>query len=72
MNTTDLQACHMSLYPTKDSLLEAVQYIEAQAPIQPHQVFPLLMMYQNTLLAELAKAAQDTPPRRPVPLHVVQ
>lgn len=53
-----LEASHMSLYPTKDSLVEAVEYIEAQAPIEPSQVFALLMTYHNTLLAELAKAGE--------------
>ncbi len=53
-----LEACHMSLYPTHDSLVEAIEYIEAQAPIEPTEVFALLMRYQNTLLAELAKAGE--------------
>ncbi len=53
-----LEASHMSLYPTKDSLVEAVEYIEAQAPIEPNQVFALLMTYHNSLLAELAKAGE--------------
>ncbi len=53
-----LEASHMSLYPTKDSLVEAVEYIEAQAPIEPNQVFALLMIYHNSLLAELAKAGE--------------
>lgn len=48
-----LLACKMSLYPTHDSLLEAVRYIEAQAPMQPHEIFPLLMSYHNTLLQEI-------------------
>ena len=42
---------HMDLYPTMDSVWEAVAYIESQCPIQsPNQMFPLLMMYHNTLL----------------------
>lgn len=53
-----IRATHMSLYPSHDSLIEAVQYIEAQAPIESHQVFALLMRYHNSLLAELAKAGE--------------
>lgn len=54
-----IQAAHMSLYPSHDSLIEAVQYIEAQAPIEPHEVFPLLMRYHNSLIAELAKSGES-------------
>jgi len=50
---TDLQACHMSLYPTMDSLAEAVQYIEAQAPFEQADLFPLLMLYHNSLLKQI-------------------
>ena len=50
-----VQACHMSLYPTKDSLIEAVEYIEAQAPYTAQDIFPLLMMYHNTLIQELGR-----------------
>jgi hypothetical protein len=61
-----LLACKMSLYPTHDSLLEAVQYIEAQAPMKPHEVFPLLMSYHNTLLQEI-----DRDQIRPGQQHLV-
>lgn len=50
-----INACHMSLYPTKDSLIEAIEYIEAQAPYQPQDLFPLIMIYHNTLIQELTK-----------------
>lgn len=68
-NSSGIQAAHMSLYPTKDSLIEAVQYIEAQAPVEPHELFPLIMMYHNTLLQELARAAE---PRQALPDNVVR
>lgn len=42
---------HMSLYPTMDSIIEAIVYIESQIPINtPNEVFGLLMMFQNTCL----------------------
>lgn len=47
---TSIKACHMSLYPTKDSLLEAVECIESQEPYTKEDLFPLLMMYHNTLI----------------------
>lgn len=51
---TSVQPEHMSLYPTMDSITEAIAYIEAQVPIsQPNQMFSLLMMYHNTLLKQI-------------------
>lgn len=48
---------YMSLYPTMDSMLEVVKYAEAQCPIQsPNDLFPILMVYHNTLLKELGNA----------------
>ena len=45
---------HMSLYPTMDSLTEAIKYIESQVPLNtPNEVFSLLMVYHNTLLKQL-------------------
>lgn len=39
------------LFPHKDSLAEAVDYIQAQLPIDdPNKLYALLMMYQNTVL----------------------
>lgn len=70
MTSHAIQASHMSLYPTKDSLIEAIQYIEAQAPVEPHQLFPLLMLYHNTLLKVLAEEA--APSARPLPHNVVR
>lgn len=52
-DSRSIQACHMSLYPSKDSLVEAVQYIEAQAPLGQDDIFQLLMLYHNTLIKEL-------------------
>jgi len=46
--------CHMSLFPTKDSVAEAILYIESQAPLHTaNDIFPLLMMFQNTILKVL-------------------
>lgn len=45
---------HMSLYPTMESIMEAIAYIESQVPItQPNHMFSLLMMFQNTVLKQL-------------------
>ena len=45
------QSNYMSLFPTMDTVLEAIRFIESQCPIQnPNDMFPLLMMYHNTLL----------------------
>lgn len=47
---------HMSLYPTMDSCAEAIAFIEQQAPLNtPNQVFSALMLYHNTLLAQLQR-----------------
>lgn len=52
--TSHEHPAHMSLYPTMESLVEAIRHIENQVPItSPNQLFPLLMMYHNTLLKEL-------------------
>lgn len=72
MNHPELQAAHMSLYPTKDSLVEAIQYIEAQGTLEPHQIFPLLMMYHNTLIKVLGEAPQTPTQHSKRPLHLVQ
>ena len=45
---------HMNLYPTMESVVEAVKYIESQVPItSANEMFSLLMMYHNTLLQEM-------------------
>lgn len=45
---------HMSMYPTMDSVSDAIKFIENQLPIvQANQVFSLLMMFQNTVLKQL-------------------
>ena len=45
----------MALYPTMDSLNEAVQYIESQVPVDSsNQMYSLLMIYHNTLLKAVA------------------
>lgn len=52
--------CHMSLYPTMDSMVDVMQYIESQLPItNPNELFPLLMAYHNTLLKELESVPDD-------------
>lgn len=58
----DLYACHMSLYPTKDSLVTALADIEeAIGPEQSKRIFPLIMSYHNTLLMEVAKQVANDP-----------
>ena len=45
---------HMSLYPTMDSVTEAISFIEQQAPLNtPTEIFSALMLYHNSLLAQL-------------------
>lgn len=51
--TIQIKTSHMSLYPTRSSLVEAAQEIEAKLEGSNEAVFPLLMMYHNTLLAQL-------------------
>ena len=52
---------HMSLYPTMDSVTEAICFIEQQAPLStPNEIFSALMLYHNTLLKQLSQAANDT------------
>ena len=47
---------HMSLYPTMDSCPEAIAYIEQQAPLNtPTEIFSALMLYHNSLLAQLER-----------------
>lgn len=49
-----LKAVPQTIYPDKDSLEEAAQYIMDQVPItDPNEVYALLMVYHNTLLKEL-------------------
>ena len=44
----------MSLYPTLDSVTEAITFIEAQVPLNTaNEVFGLLMIYHNSLLKQL-------------------
>lgn len=46
----------MSLYPTRDSLTEAIQEIEQSAPLRtPNEIFAALMLYHNSLLAQLSR-----------------
>lgn len=49
-----IKACTMTLYPSKDSLVEAVQFIESQAPLNQEDIFHMLMIYHNTLIKEIA------------------
>lgn len=45
---------HMSLYPTMDTMVEAIKYIEAQVPVvEGNDMFSLLMIYHNTLIKTL-------------------
>lgn len=48
----------MSLFPTKDSLVEALADIEEEVgPDMAKRLFPLLMTYHNTLIKELTQAS---------------
>ena len=48
---------HMSLYPTMDSVTEAISFIEQQAPLStPNEIFSALMVYHNTLLKQLGES----------------
>lgn len=51
-----LKAIKMPLYPTYDSLAEAILAIESQAPLStPNQVFIALMSYHNTLITQIER-----------------
>lgn len=44
----------MTLYPTMDSMVEAIKYIESQVPVMAsNDMFALLMVYHNSLLKTL-------------------
>lgn len=46
----------MPLYPTYDSLSQAILAIEAQVPLTtPNQVFVALMSYHNTLIDQIER-----------------
>lgn len=48
---------HMSLYPTMDSVTEAICFIEQQAPLStPNEIFAALMVYHNSLLKQLSES----------------
>ena len=50
---------HMSLYPTMDSVTEAISFIEQQAPLStPNEIFSALMLFHNTLLKQLRDTGQ--------------
>jgi hypothetical protein len=51
-----LKAIKMPLYPTYDSLPEAILAIESQVPFTtPNQVFIALMSYHNTLINQIER-----------------
>lgn len=51
----------MPMYPTMDSVADAVKFIEAQVPLmQTNQVFSLLMMFQNTVLNQLNQSVHQS------------
>lgn len=63
---SDLRAVRMPLYPTMGSLVEAITYIESQAPLTtPNQIFVALMTYHNTLLAQLERDLATPPEGKP-------
>ena len=46
-----IQATPQPIFPRKNSINEAVEYIQGQLPItDPNKMFTLLMMFQNTVL----------------------
>lgn len=51
----EIKACAMPMYQTKDSLVEAVQYIESQIDMPANDLFPLLMCYHNSLIKALTE-----------------
>lgn len=56
----DVNAMKMSIYPSMNSVTEAISFIESQVPIQSkNEMFSLLMMFHNTLLKELTNAPQQ-------------
>lgn len=50
-----------SLFPVKDSLHEAIQYVKDALPItSENEVHALLMLYHNTLIQEIEKHGNQT------------
>jgi len=51
MSETDIKPIHQSLFPCKDSLAEAREYINSQLPItSPNDMHAALMIFQNTFI----------------------
>lgn len=49
-----VRAVHMSLFPTFDSLDQAIAYAEAHLPlVDRNTLIGILMSYQNTLLKDI-------------------
>ena len=60
MQHNHIHASHMSLFPTKDSLVEALADIEEEVgPKVAQHIFPLIMSYHNTLLKELSQSMSN-------------
>jgi hypothetical protein len=56
----DVNAMKMSIYPSMNSVTEAISFIESQVPVQSkNEMFSLLMMFHNTLLKELTNVPQQ-------------
>ena len=56
---TTVRPEHMSLYPTMDTIPEAIAFIEQQAPLKtPNEIFSALMLYHNSLLKQLTDSGQ--------------
>ena len=52
----DINVSHMSIFPVKDSLSEALADIEnAVGEGMARRIFPLIMSYHNTLLKEISE-----------------
>lgn len=56
----DLFSDHPSIFQTKDSIQEAVDYIQGQLPItDSNELITLLNMFHNTVKSELKKGQSD-------------
>lgn len=55
-HTNQIETKELTLFPTKDSLAEAVSLCQSKMPIQDSQtLYALLATYHNTLIKQLEK-----------------
>lgn len=58
---SDVKPILMNLYPVMDSPTEAIKYAESKVPVEtPNEMFTLLMIYHNSLLAQIARDSVTT------------